>query len=77
VPTHWRAREYPLSTGGQLPANTQVIENRYRVPFAPWRRYTSGDTETPYAHERPYLWHPYFQSVLKGDSPIIGPGHLS
>jgi len=55
-----------------VPPNTEVRENRWRVPFTPWRRYTSGDIETPFQNERPYLWHPYRQSYLKGDSPIIG-----
>lgn len=55
-----------------VPPDSEVSENRWRVPFSPWRRYTSGDIETPYQHERPYLWHPYRQSYLKGDVPVIG-----
>jgi hypothetical protein len=72
VPTHWHVLDYPVSRQHRMPTNTLVMTNRYRVPFVPWRRYTSGDIETPYAHEKPFLWHPYFQSVLKGDLPIIG-----
>jgi len=52
--------------------NTEAMEDRWKVPFTPWRRYTSGDIETPYYHDRPYLWHPYRQSYLKGDLPVIG-----
>ena len=72
IPTHWRILDYPIADWHRAPANSVAVTNRYRVPFTPWRRYTSGDIETPYQHERPFLWHPYFQSVLKGDSPIIG-----
>ena len=72
VPTHWRIQDYPVSSLHRLPANTLVMTNRYRVPFVPWQRYTSGDIETPYRFEKPFLWHPYYQSVLKGDSPVIG-----
>ena len=72
VPTHWGILEYPSSELHRAPTNSLPMSDRYRVPFVPWRRYTSGDIETPYAYDRPFLWHPYFQSVLKGDSPIIG-----
>jgi hypothetical protein len=72
VPTHWRMEDYPLSRQHVLATNFVAMTNRYRVPFVPWRRYTSGDIETPYAHEEPFLWHPYYQSVLKGDVPVIG-----
>ena len=72
IPTHWRIQDYPVSDLHHAQADSLPMTNRYRVPFVPWRRYTSGDIETPYAHEKAFLWHPYFQSVLKGDSPIIG-----
>jgi hypothetical protein len=72
IPTQWRMQDYPVNDSHRVPANSLPMTNRYHVPFVPWRRYTSGDIETPYAHEEPYLWHPYYQSVLKGDSPIIG-----
>jgi hypothetical protein len=54
------------------PPNTLPRADRWRVPFVPWRRYTSGDIEQPYAQAEPRLWHPYEQSVLKGDAPVIG-----
>ncbi|HWN96174.1 MAG TPA: hypothetical protein VNT99_14155, partial [Methylomirabilota bacterium] len=72
IPTHWRIQDYPVADWHRAPLNSLPMTNRYRVPFVPWRRYTSGDIETPYQHEKPFLWHPYFQSVLKGDLPIIG-----
>jgi hypothetical protein len=65
--------EYPLAEK-QLgyPANSVPMTNRWKIGFTPWRRYTSGDTETPYQNPTPRLWHPYQQSILKGDVPIIG-----
>jgi hypothetical protein len=54
------------------PANTAPVPDRWRVGFAPWKRYTSGVTEQPYENPQTYLWHPYRQSLLKGDAPIIG-----
>lgn len=66
---HWPASQSPQ---GFHPLNTMRRPDRWRLGFAPWRRYTSGDTETPYETPEPYLWHPYSQSILKGDVPIIG-----
>lgn len=54
------------------PTNTEPVTNRWRIGFVPWRRYTSGDVETPYQSPTPMLWHPYKQSILKGDLPIYG-----
>ena len=70
--SHWHEADYPRSEQHFLPPNTIPMANRYHVPFVPWRRYTSGDLETPYRFDRPFLWHPYLQSVLKGDSPVVG-----
>jgi hypothetical protein len=72
VPASWHVGDYPVSRQPALPANTIPMTNRFRVPFVPWRRYTSGDIETPYREDTPFLWHPYEQSVLKGDAPILG-----
>lgn len=55
-----------------LPPNTTPVPDRWKLGFAPWRRYTSGSTGQPYASDAPRLWHPYKQSYLKGDLPIIG-----
>ncbi len=54
------------------PPNTQPRPDRWRIGFVPWKRYTSGVTEQPYETPEPMLWHPYQQSVLKGDVPVIG-----
>ena len=54
------------------PTNTQPRPDRWRIGFVPWKRYTSGVTEQPYETPEPLLWHPYQQSVLKGDVPIMG-----
>ncbi len=65
--------DYPLSRQGKgYPPNSEPEPDRWRIGFAPWRRYTSGATETPYESPVTALWHPYKQSLLKGDAPIIG-----
>ena len=68
----WEADDYPLTRHHLgLPENSEPRTNRWSIGFTPWRRYTTGD-ETPYLHAAPALWHPYRQSILKGDLPIIG-----
>jgi hypothetical protein len=65
--------EIPHYTPGAThPTNTTAAPNRWRIGFTPWKRYTSGVTEQPYENPQTYLWHPYHQSILKGDAPIIG-----
>jgi hypothetical protein len=54
------------------PTNTQPRPDRWRIGFTPWKRYTSGVVEQPYETPEPLLWHPYKQSILKGDVPVIG-----
>lgn len=64
---------YPLSRQGTgYPPNNVPEPDRWRIGFAPWQRYTTGSTETPYESPVTMLWHPYKQSLLKGDAPIIG-----
>ena len=65
--------EYPLGREGLgiLP-NSKAIPNRWELPFPHWTRYHDPRNETPYMYETPRLWHPYEQSRLKGDVPIIG-----
>ena len=58
VPSNWHQVDYPVSQWHRLPPNSIAMTNRFRVPFVPWRRYTSGDLETPYIFDRPFLWHP-------------------
>jgi len=69
----WHDPDYPLSRRGKgYPPNSEPVTNRWRVGFAPWQRYATGTTETPYETPDTMLWHPYKQSLLKGDAPIIG-----
>lgn len=67
--------EYPLTERGRgTEPNSTPRPDRYQIGFGftPWRRYTSGLSEQPYQQPTPYLWHPYYQSKLKGDLPVIG-----
>ena len=69
----WDYPDYPLSAQGRgYPPYSEPEPDRWRIGFAPWRRYTSGSTETPYETPKIMLWHPYKQSLLKGDAPVIG-----
>jgi len=65
------APEYAPGADHQ-PANTSARPDRWRIGFTPWKRYTSGVTDQPYENPETLLWHPYRQSLLKGDAPIIG-----
>ena len=56
---------------GPLP-HTEAVPNRWQIPLPQWQRYRDPTTETPYMYGAPKLWHPYQQSKLKGDLPIIG-----
>lgn len=68
-------REYPMGQEGLglLPRSTP-IENRWQIPYPKWQRYMDPRHETPYGDGRETIkwWHPYEQSKLKGDVPIIG-----
>lgn len=68
-------REYPMGQEGLgvLP-HSQALTNRWAIPFPKWQRYLDPRHETPYGDGRETLklWHPYEQSKLKGDAPIIG-----
>ena len=69
----FRNPDYPLSRQGRgYPTNTLPAPDRWRTGFTPWRRYTDGRAETPYETPQTLRWHPYLQSRLKGDAPIIG-----
>jgi hypothetical protein len=66
--------EYPDSESGRglLPAS-EPVPNRWFIGFGRWQRYADPATaETPYQTGRLRFWHPYLQSTLKGDAPIIG-----
>src|SRR6266478_4264596 len=62
---------YPQSeTGEGLLPSSRPEPNRWFIGFGRWKRYADPSTETPYQSDL-HLWHPYFQSKLKGDAPII------
>lgn len=65
--------EYPDSeTGSGLLPGSEAVPNRWFIGFGRWKRYADPSTETPYQSGALRLWHPYLQSQLKGDAPIIG-----
>lgn len=67
---HWHAGPY---ADHEYPPFTRAVADRWRVPPGKWNRYPDDNiAETPYEEPTPYLWHPYFQSTLKGDIPIVG-----
>jgi hypothetical protein len=49
-----------------------AMPNRWEITVPHWQRYMDPSTETPYMYDTPAWWHPYQQSRLKGDTPIIG-----
>ncbi len=68
-------REYPMGQEGLgLLPNSEPLNNRWAIPFPKWQRYLDPRHEVPYGDGRETLklWHPYEQSKLKGDAPIIG-----
>ena len=70
ISENWHAGHYEHADD---PTNTTSIEDRYRIATGVWNRYLDDSVaETPYEEKTPYLWHPYYQSVLKGDVPVIG-----
>lgn len=71
IEQHFHVPHYSLRPD-TYPTNFAPRPDRWRVGFVPWKRYTSGVTEQPYETPEPLLWHPYKQSVLKGDVPVIG-----
>src|SRR4029077_8722702 len=64
---------YPESANGigLLPSSEPVL-NRWFIGFGRWKRYADPSTETPYQSGALKYWHPYLQSLLKGDAPIYG-----
>src|SRR2546421_860739 len=62
---------YPQSEEGEgLLPSSHPEPNRWFIGFGRWKRYADPSTETPYQSDL-HLWHPYLQSKLKGDAPII------
>ncbi len=65
--------EYPDSESGRgLLPGSEPVPNRWFIGFGQWQRYADPRTETPYQTGRLRYWHPYLQSMLKGDAPIVG-----
>ncbi|MFL6516083.1 MAG: hypothetical protein ACJ8M1_13780 [Chthoniobacterales bacterium] len=63
---------YPDSDAGEgLLPSSQPVPNRWFIGFGRWKRYADPSTETTYQSGL-HLWHPYLQSELKGDAPILG-----
>src|SRR5207245_7266437 len=57
--------------GTSLVPGPNASTNRWFIRFGRSKRYADPSTETPYQSDL-HLWHPYLQSKLKGDAPIIG-----
>ena len=69
----WESPHFPGHNDGyNFPPNSEPMTNRWRIGFAPWKRYAQGSVENPYETPQPLLWRPYRQSILKGDAPVIG-----
>ncbi|NBV22161.1 MAG: hypothetical protein EBS05_09620 [Proteobacteria bacterium] len=69
---HFESGGIVRDSGVALPPNTESANDRWRVGFLPWKRYVNGSAEDPFYYHEPRLWHPYYQSVLKGDLPVLG-----
>lgn len=64
---------YPESSRGEsLLPGSEPVPNRWFVGFGRWKRYADPSAETTYVAGGLRFWHPYLQSKLKGDAPIIG-----
>jgi hypothetical protein len=64
---------YPDSeTGAGMLPGAEPVPNRWFIGFGRWKRYADPSTETPYQSGALRFWHPYLQSQLKGDAPVIG-----
>lgn len=69
----WEHPEYHLGREGLgLLPHSKPVPNRWFLNFPRWKRYHDPTHETPYQYDTPALWHPYRQSTLKGDVPIVG-----
>ena len=69
---HFESAGLPRDPQVALPPATESKNDRWRAGFLPWRRYTTGSGEDPFYYHEPRWWHPYYQSRLKGDLPVIG-----
>lgn len=68
--------DYPdyseTEAGLGIPSGDQPVPNRWFVGFGKWQRYADPSAETPYQQGALKLWHPYYASLLKADSPVFG-----
>jgi hypothetical protein len=65
-------RESKPGEGSDLPPFTRARTNRWFLGFGHWKRYQDPSIETTYQFQTPRTYHPYQQSILKGDVPVIG-----
>ncbi|MFL6528250.1 MAG: hypothetical protein ACJ8IQ_09135 [Chthoniobacterales bacterium] len=64
---------YPESSRGEgLLPGSEPVPNRWFIGFGRWKRYADPSAETTYVAGGLRFWHPYLQSKLKADAPIIG-----
>jgi hypothetical protein len=64
--------DYASEDQEYLPRSAAPVGNRWFVGYGRWKRYADPSAETTYQSAGPKLWHPYLQSTLKGDAPVIG-----
>ena len=69
VKKDWQNRSFSL---GNYPPGTVGNLDRWYLPIPVWQRYNNTDIESPYMYQTPQLWNPYKQSILKGDTPVLG-----
>jgi hypothetical protein len=69
VQKDWQNRQFSL---GNYPPGTAGGLDRWYLPIPVWQRYNNTDIESPYMYQTPQLWDPYKQSILKGDTPVLG-----
>lgn len=70
ISENWHASHHDPADG---PPEKNSVEDRYRIATGVWNRYLDDSVaETPYERNTAYLWHPYYQSKLKGDLPVSG-----
>ncbi len=70
VKKDWQNRQFSL---GNYPPGTAGGLDRWYLPIPQWQRYNNVDIESPYMDANsPQLWDPYKQSILKGDTPVLG-----
>lgn len=73
IDERWEYPEYEMGKKGEgLLPYAKPMPDRWMINFPRWQRYQDNSIEAPYQYDTPRLFHPYEQSTLKGDVPIIG-----